>query len=385
MDVTLITWRIPTVEAADVEAAALAADDLDPRLLTAREHLGVPHLAYLATCQRVVWALQDAPPDAETRLRALYAQQGRQVGRAEVFRSFAAFEHLAEVASSLDALVPGEPQVLGQVRQAMLHCDRLKILGTELRHVFDHVLRTAKEVRSSTALFQGKVSLLPLVEEQVREALPEGASAAVMGTGATAVQAVALLRRLRPDLPVTVVSRDPRRAKAFARQHGTAAAALGPFLEQRPPDLAVLLCAMRTERPLLSAALLAQWARQAPLLVVDLALPRNTKPVQGEGLTLVQMDDFTRRMEAGRARRSAAYAEAREVLAQAVARVRQAYEERCLAEEALRLSTRFQAVAEERWRHAGLPQDPRTRKWYDQTVRALLHEALQAVKDREAA
>lgn len=385
--VTLLTWRVPHADADAIEAAALPERDLEARLRAAGELLGATGLAYVATCQRVTWVLQDAPDDAGRALVDAYASLwGRTLTPPEEHAGFDAFRHLCTVASSLDALVPGEPQVLGQVKAAVQRCDEAGLLGTDLRHVFNHVFQTAKQVRSQTALFQGKVSLVPLTEQLMREALATWPAphVAVLGTGQMGEQALRLIRRISDGVEVTVVSRNRLRAHEFAAQHDAAGRTLDAFLADPPPSLGLVVCAMRTEAPLLSAAWLEARARSRGLTVLDLALPRNTQaPRDPRGLRLVQMDDLTRMSEQARQGREAAYDDAVRILDDAVDRVRHEYDLRCHASTLHRLTQRFQAVAEERWsRMDGAdPADPRTRKWYDQTVRALLHEATRVVKE----
>lgn len=379
--VTLLTWRVPKADAAILEAATVPECGAGPGLEQMRRRLGVPHLFYLATCQRVIWVLEDAPEDAGCRLQEAYAELwGTDVPAPDRHDRFDAFQHLCTVASSLDALVPGEPQVLGQVRDAVRQCDGEGLLGPGLRHLFDHVLRTAKEVRAQTGLFRGKVSLLPLAEEPVREALSGPApTAAVLGTGEIGMRTVRFLRRIAPDVRLQAVSRDDERARAFAAEHDAQPRTLEAFLEAPAPDL--VMCAMDVQRPVLSGGHLASWAEAQPLTVVDLALPRNTeRPPGAPDLTLIQMDDLMRRREASLARREAAYADAQRILADAVDRVRHEYDLRCHASTLHRLTRRFEEVAELRWKEAMLAGDDNVRKWYDQTVRALLHEAVEVVK-----
>lgn len=389
--VTLLTWRVPHADATAIEAAALPERGLEARLRAVRDALGATGVAYLATCQRVTWVLQDAPDAAAGMLVDAYASLwGRALTPPEERTGFDAFRHLCRVASSLDALVPGEPQVLGQVRAAVQRCDDAGLLGGDLRHVFNHVLQTAKQVRSQTTLFRGKVSLVPLTEQLMREALATWPAphVAILGTGQMGEQALKRIRRISDDVQVTVVSRDRLRAHGFADRHDATGSTLEAFLADPPAELGLVVCAMRTEAPILSAPWLEARARARGLTVLDLALPRNTQapPQDVRGLRLVQMDDLSRMSEEARARREAAYEDATRILDDAVDRVRHEYDLRCHASTLHRLTERFRTVAEERWSQvAGVDAtDPRTRKWYDQTVRALLHEATQVVKDPEA-
>ncbi|MHB1260448.1 MAG: glutamyl-tRNA reductase [Thermoplasmatota archaeon] len=382
--VTLLTWRTPKCDAQALEQATLP-DAAAQGLAAAKERLETNGLFYLATCQRVVWALEGVATDPLPALRQYYAAFGRTPPEPERFDGFNAFRHMAEVANSLDSLVPGEPQVLGQVKQAVNACEKAGVFGGNLRHVFDLVLRTAKTVRSNSGLFQGKVSLIPLAEQaiQSRLAVPETPCAVIAGTGEMGQKAAQMVRRLRPDAQLHVVSRDSQRAREAAIAIGATPWALHDFL-RAPPAMDVFVASMDTTVPLFDAEWLQARCTHRPLTVLDLGMPRNTELPAGNlpNLELIQLDQLTALSEKARQQRDSAVEEATRILEDEVDRVRHDYDLRCHASTLRQLAERFEHVAAQRWDSASSldRQDPRLRKWYDQTVRALLHEATLAVK-----
>lgn len=384
---TILSWRAPASAAKTLEDATISPGERSRLLPAAKAAFGTPGLAYVATCQRVLWVFQDPPGDIEGRLDGFYLrQQGVRLPGAERWDGFAAFRHLAEVACSMDSLVPGEPQILGQVKDAMQVCDRAGVLGTQLRHVFDFALRTAKTVRSQTRFFEGKVSILPLVEATLREALAGRAkpAAAVVGTGEMAVKTIGMLQQIRPDCKIYLVSRAFQRARRHAEDSLVEPVDLPTFLNMERACDAVVL-AMQTTEPIVSASWLTQRSASTPLTVIDLGMPRNAEvpPTALRGLRLVQLDDIIALSQQAKSRRSAAYDDAVRILEDELDRIEQDYNVRCHASAIHQLSQRFQAVSEQRWRGAESHvdvTDPKTRKWFDQTVRALLHEATQIVK-----
>lgn len=386
--VTLLSWRTPSADAATLEQATFPLSALESHLRDARQTLNLPGLCYIATCQRVLWVLQQAPPDAQEALRRWYASLGRgSLPLPERHVGFEAFRHLSEVASSLDSLVPGEPQVLGQVKQAVRRSDQAGVLGPDLRHVFDLVLSTAKTVRSQTRLFEGKVSLVPLAKEAMADAIAttERPAAAIVGTGEIGSKAAELVRSIRPDATLHVVSRSEDRARASAQTRGATGHTMESFLAA-PPPVQLLVLAMEVDVPFVSASWLARLAARGPVTVLDLALPRNAEAPEWAvpGLRLIQLDDLTRLSEAAKRHRDAAYDEAVRVLEDELDKVRHDYDLRCHASALHQLTQRFLAVSERRWRDAAAgvdKEDPKARKWYEQTVRALLHEATAIVKE----
>lgn len=387
--VRLSTWRLPSVHAAVVEQATLPPTQETEALVAMRAHLAARGVFHLSTCQRVLWLVHagnDPSPPLEESYATLW---GRSLPAAETHEGFSAFEHLCEVASSLDSLVPGEPQILGQVKEAVRRCEAAGVLDPELRHVLDLVLQTARQVRAGTTLFQGKVGLVSLVEDAVREALAEpGGAACVLGTGEMGARAADLVRRARPGAPLHVASRSPERAQSFAATHAATPHHLPTLLRSPPAGVALVVSALQADAPVLDAAFLTNLARHGPVTVLDLAMPRSVErpaaPVPG--LKLLQLDDLARLSEEGKARREASYEEARTLLEDAIDRVRHEYDLRCHASSLRQLSQRFEQVMERRWLEAqGLDtQDPRARKWYEQTVRALMHEATAVIKERSA-
>lgn len=377
--VTTLTWRLPRSDAAVLERATLPQDDLEARLTRLRDHLGLPGLTYLATCQRVLWVLQGNDDAMASRLVDAYQRLvGIEMPAPESQVGFAAFSHVCEVASSLDALVPGEPQILGQVKAAVRRCRDAGLMTAPLDHFWQHVFRVAKRVRSETTLFTGKVSLVPLMETPMTEALAGCApTAAVLGTGEMGRRTVERIKQICPQVRLHIVSRRLERAHEVAAGHGAEAHGLDTFLADSPAtDL--IVCAMDGGL-VLSSAWLAATALQSPVTVIDLAMPRNTdRPEEAPHLRLIQMDDLNRISRQNLARRTAAMNDARRLLDDEADAVRREYEARCHASTMYQLAARFNDVAEARWRDA---PDGADRKWFDQTVRALLHEAAQTLKE----
>lgn len=304
----------------------------------------------------------------------------------EAFRGRAAFHHLAHMAASLDSLVVGEPQILGQVKASAQRSDETGLSSAGLRHVIGLVLRAAKAVRAQTELFKGKVSLVPLTEQLVADHLAGNPRprAAVFGTGQIGARMIELLREY-PGVELHVVSRRLERAREVAAPYGAQPHALADMLQQPPPGaFDVVALAMGTDAPILLAEDLARLAGDKRLLALDLAIPRNAEGAGAANVRLVQMDDLSRLSEEAKRARSDEIDHATRILDAELGRIDAAYAERKLAHDLEALARRFDEVVMERAERAGAEgvdlTDPRARKWYEQTVRALLHEATTAVK-----
>ena len=266
----------------------------------------------LATCHRVeVYVEQEAhlAPAVEALARrgglsvaALHAHGAARQGEACV-------RHLLEVAAGLQSAVVGEPQVLGQVRDALAIARQARPPGPVLGTLFERAVHTGKRVRTETATGSGSPSL---AREAVRRAAQGGVDLArarvlIVGSGEMAMlaarEAVAAGARA-----VTICARRPERALEAARAalgrrgEGEALALEAAPMAELPgllgrADLVISATSAPgtvIEARWLAAAAAGRVASGAPpLWVVDLAVPRDVEPPDPmpEGLRLLAVDD----------------------------------------------------------------------------------------------
>ncbi|MCA1819987.1 MAG: hypothetical protein LC620_08080, partial [Halobacteriales archaeon] len=195
---------------------------------------------------------------------------------------------------------------------------------------------------------------------------------------------IGLLQAIRPDCKIYLVSRVFQRARVGAAGTPVEPVDLSSFLERKGNLHAIVLAMQKTE-PVLNAEWMTRQAASGPFAVVDLGMPRNAEvprtPIRG--LRLVQLDDIVAMSQQAKSRRSAAYEDALRILDDELDRIEHDYNLRCHASTIHQLSQRFQVVSEQRWQKGQAhvdPKDAKARKWFEQTVRALLHEAAEVVK-----
>ncbi|MHB8606646.1 MAG: NAD(P)-dependent oxidoreductase [Thermoplasmatota archaeon] len=390
----VVTWRIPRVDAAALETLTVAPESEEK---TSKALAGGPAangVVLLDTCQRVLVATTTDAPLAAVKEHVVKTLGASKSVEPESFEGFPAFAHLAEVAASLDSLVPGEAQVLGQMKDAFRNAEQWGVAGHGLAHVGSLVFRSAKRVRSTTDLFRGKVSLIPLTLDVVAAHLaPRDAPTrcAVVGTGEIARKMAEKLAE--SGARVTFVSRDPARGEEAARtvvgaRHETWA----KFLREAPA-FDVIAFATRVNAPILGRGDAARFAAanpaRGPLLLLDLSLPRcvAAEAATAAGVKLVALDELTALSEQAKAGRERELVRARDVLAKELASVEALYAALPHADEVVALRERFMAAAEERWARGAekLPLDtPEMRLWYEQTVKHLLHVAQKETKESKA-
>src|SRR5262249_38327078 len=158
------------------------------------------------TCNRVeIYAATDSAPPAVDALASCLARfhgmpAERLAGHLVVHRDEQAIGHLFRVAAGLESLVPGEDQILGQVRDAYQAAAGRGVLGPILHAAFQRALRAAKRARDEAGLGRGKLSVASLAVDLARDVFDrfDDKTVLVIGAGTMGELALRHLRALRP-------------------------------------------------------------------------------------------------------------------------------------------------------------------------------------------
>jgi len=212
-----------------------------------------------------------------------------------------AAEHLFAVASGLDSMVLGEPQILAQVREALKRAQSEDAASADLSGLFHAASRTGRRVRAETGIGAAPDAFVDAGADLGAEALGglEGRSAVVIGAGMMSSLAAKHLRDRRVGM-VRVLNRSLERARALAERTQAEAGALDQLpAALREADLVV--SATGATGVVLTGAMLktALEGRDRPVFVLDLGVPRDVEPSarQIEGVTLLDIDDLRRSVE----------------------------------------------------------------------------------------
>jgi glutamyl-tRNA reductase len=216
--------------------------------------------------------------------------------------------HLFRVAASLESLVLGEGQILGQVREAYRAAVERKTAGPIFHSVFQTALRVGKAVRAQTGMDQGKLSVASVAVDLARGVFDSFADKTVLVLGAGKMGATTLqhLKGLNPGT-ILVTNRDPARAEAAAaRWNGRAVPfeRLGQALIEA--DLVISTTAANEPVVTLEQYLRVQRARRNRLaLILDIAIPRDFDPRIGDldQVMLYHVDDLRAQAEQNRLQR----------------------------------------------------------------------------------
>ncbi len=268
---------------------------------------GVREGMILSTCNRVeiLAAAHDGELPDLLRFLALATGQASLPPEASFYRhrDADAARHVFRVASSLDSLVVGEPQILGQLKQAFAAAQAAGLIGPELEAVASRAFHAAKRVRTETAIASQPVSVSQMGVDLARQIFGTLAHKTVLLVGAGAMgQEVArhLLRQGAHRL--LVANRTPARAQALAAKFGGEAIGLEEVAAQGEHADVVITCA-GAATPLVSRADAAHFLarrRGRPMLFLDLAVPRDVAPAvhQLENAFVYNIDDLDQVVQA---------------------------------------------------------------------------------------
>jgi glutamyl-tRNA reductase len=301
----------------------------------------------------------------------------------------AAVSHLFHVASGLDSMVPGESQVLGQTREALRVGQESAAVGPALNSLFQQALRVGKRAHAETDIDRAGPSLVASALAEAIEHLgrSEGLRTLVVGAGAMASLSVATLARAGAG-PAVIANRTPAHAARLAAQYG--GRAIG--LDQVPAELGgvdlVVSCTGAIGTVLDVQVLRDARTTDAPLVVIDLALPRDVDPaVSAEpGVMLVDLATLATDLEGTGERPEVA--DVRSIVAQELSAYLAARHSASVTPTVVALRTMATAVVDaELQRLAGrLPElDDAARAEIEHTVRRvadkLLHQPTVRVKE----
>ncbi len=278
----------------------------------------------LSTCNRVeVYA---APPrggtlEATSRaaITALVSLGGDAVathlGRKE---GGDAVRHLFRVASSLDSLVVGEPQILGQLKDAIEAAREVKTIGQTLGKAMVRAVRVGKRARSETAIGEGQVSVSSVAVDLAQEIFGEltGRKAALVGAGEMAEAAAKLLAKA--GAKIIVLNRSPARAKALAEDVGGEPRGMAD-LERTLGEVDIAIGSTSSPTPVITKDLVKRVRkvrRGKSLFLIDIAVPRDVEPSVNDldGVYLYDVDDLSRIVAASLEGRAAEAARAEAIV-----------------------------------------------------------------------
>jgi glutamyl-tRNA reductase len=309
--------------------------------------------------------------------------------------------HLFRVAAGLDSLVMGEPQILGQVKDAHTAAGEARTAGPVLNRLFHASFGVGKRVRTETGLGSGAVSVSYAAVALARKIFGDlnGRNVAVIGAGEMG-KLTALHMKTQAVSHVTIVSRTMSHAARTAEAIGGASAAPWEELDAVIGASDIVITATGAAAAILTKARIASIMRprrNRPLFIIDIAMPRDVEAAAGEieQVFLYNIDDLQATVRENLARRASEVSRAETIVGEELDRFAAWYRSRGVIPTVVALRERFEAIrrAELERLHfklSTLPPDARAR--VDEVTHLIVEklllmptEQLKALQDADTA
>ncbi|MEI7447166.1 MAG: glutamyl-tRNA reductase [Burkholderiales bacterium] len=310
------------------EKVAFPGDALRDALSDLRGQLKtlVPESAILSTCNRTeIYCATPDPHDAQAEIARWMADRNR-IGAPSVLLEHLyarpddqAVRHAFRVASGLDSMVLGEPQILGQMKDAARVAQEADALGTHLHQLFQKTFAVAKDVRSQTEIGAHSVSMAAAgvrLAQRLFEDL-RATSVLFVGAGEMIELAAAHFAAQHPKR-ITVANRTAERAETLAQRLGGRALRLADLPDTLAEHDIVVSCTA-SSLPIIGLGMVERALkarRRRPIFMIDLAVPRDIEPevARLDDVFLYTVDDLGKLVQTGMENRQAAVAQAETII-----------------------------------------------------------------------
>ena len=304
------------------ERVVFTGDDVDRALAQVTSLDGVAEAVVLSTCNRTEFYVETSDEGLGALRGWLCRDQHLDDQASESLFTLdrdAAIRHLFNVACGLDSMVLGEPQILGQLKDAFRHAEQQGTVGSQLNRLFHHTFSVAKKVRTDTEIGSSPVSVAYAAVNLANQFFAGFSrhTALLIGAGVT-IELVAKHLYSNEIGRLFVANRDLARAQKLATHFDGFALPLSE-LEGTLPEADILISSTASTEPVVTfrqmkAAVKAR--RHKPVFAVDIAVPRDLDPAISEldDVYLYSIDDLDKVIIEGQSNREAAAVDARRIL-----------------------------------------------------------------------
>ncbi len=303
---------------------AFASDQIAPQLHGLRQSMArPPEAAIVSTCNRteiycagdeaaldhtLAWLAQSGGISANELRSHTYRLEDQEAAR-----------HAFRVASGLDSMVLGEPQILGQLKDAVRAADEAGALGTTLSQLFQRSFAVAKEVRTSTEIGAHSISMAAAAVRLAGNLFEDLAKVKVLFVGAgEMIELCATHFAAKNPKAIAIANRTLERGEKLASRFGGEVMRLADLPERLHEFDAVISCTAST-LPIIGLGAVERALKKRkhrPMFMVDLAVPRDIEPeVKALGdVYLYTVDDLAGVVQTAQANRQAAVAQAEAIV-----------------------------------------------------------------------
>ena len=313
------------------EKVAFAPDQLGQAVSAARQflyrdalHGSQTEAAILSTCNRTelyVACKMDNPMDAAAHFLADYHHLPYADLRPHLYSlpQTDAVRHAFRVASGLDSMVLGEPQILGQLKDAVRQSEQVGGLGTYLHQLFQRTFSVAKEVRSTTEIGAHSVSMAAAAVRLAQRIFDDLTGQHVLFIGAgDMIELCATHFAAQNPQSITIANRTMERGQMLAHQYNGRAIGLADLPEQLAQYDIVISCTASI-LPILGLGLVERAIKarkHKPMFMLDLAVPRDIEPevARLNDVFLYTVDDVGSVVQSGLDQRQSAVSQAEAII-----------------------------------------------------------------------
>jgi glutamyl-tRNA reductase len=264
------------------EKVAFTPDSLVEALASLRKVDGVDESVIVSTCNRTELYVNTQHESATALLEWLsnfhHVEVDEIANNSYVLAADDAVKHIMRVASGLDSLILGEPQILGQVKQAFGDAKHSGMINTEFDKLFQHTFSVAKRVRSETEIGANAVSVAYAAVQLAKHIFAElpKRSVLLVGAGET-IELVAQHLKEQGVTCLAVANRTISRAEALAETLDASVYTLSQVPEHLK-DFDIVISSTASQLPLIGKGMVEKALKQRrnmPMFLVDLAVPRD--------------------------------------------------------------------------------------------------------------
>lgn len=372
------------------ERFALSERRLPGALRRLRAEPEIEEALIISTCNRVEFVLsagegQDGMAGLRRFMESFHGLRYDEFAHSfYLHRDYEAVQHLFRVASGLDSMVVGEPQVLGQVKQAYLMSTEAETNGRVLDAVFHRVFSVAKRVRTETHVAEAPVSVSSAAVDLAERTFGDLGGRAVMIIGSGQMGELAARRLVsRGASPVLVSNRTHEHALELARELRGLAVHFNRIWEaMKEADIVIsstgcphfIITRQDMER-------LMPERQGRPLFLMDIAVPRDIDPGVSEvpGVTLVNIDGLQQVAKGNRRERERAVEAADRIIAEETASFRERQDQLDVVPTIVSLRRRIERIRraelEKTRRHFG-PLTPEQERALEALTQGLVNKIL---------
>lgn len=304
------------------EQVAYAGDQVGVALTALTRLQGIDEAVILSTCNRTEFYLQGNESGLAALVTWLKSDQSlSKDAEAALFtlNNEEAIRHLFRVACGLDSMVLGEPQILGQLKDAYRQAEQSATAGSQLNRLFRHTFSVAKKVRTDTEIGSSPVSVAYAAVNLANQFFASFSShtALLIGAGVT-IELVARHLNSKGIGRLFVANRDFGRAQLIASQFDGFALPLSEIAGTLP-EADILISSTASKEPVVTTAQMQAAIRsrkRRPIFAVDIAVPRDLEAGIGEldDIYLYTIDDLEKVVIEGQSDRQAAAVDAQRIL-----------------------------------------------------------------------